>query len=117
MIYEYALTEEAGHVARPSTPGRLYAAGRDDKSDPNKTKYVSRRLYVETKGLGLRYNDITFRNFESLQDFAATAVHFRRVKNVTISNTSRYPRRKKFWLAFRKVSQEYPSLKIKVCVD
>jgi hypothetical protein len=80
MIYEYALTEDAGLVARPSTPGRLYAAGRDDESEVNRLRFC---FYIETKGLSLRYNDITFVDFGLIEDFITDYcgnVHFKCVK-------------------------------------
>ena len=117
MIYDYALTEDAGLVARPSTPGRLYAAGKDDESDVNRLRFC---FNIETKGLGLRYDDITFADFDLLEDFITNYcgnVRFKCIEKVSINKPSRNFGRHAASLAFQKLCQAYPFLKITVCID
>jgi hypothetical protein len=63
MIYEFVLTKERGLIkesARVPT-ARLYAAKDFTRRDPNQLKFVCRQMYDETRGLALRFNDLTFR--------------------------------------------------------
>lgn len=69
-MYEYALTEEGGLVkdnvfsnGTAVAEGRFWAAGdQATMGEANQLKYVCRQLYQETKGLGIRLNDLTFRS-------------------------------------------------------
>jgi hypothetical protein len=68
MIYEYALTEDGGLVAdvKPKASNALpeFRPRRldnlKDHRASNQLRLVCRQLYLETTGLGIRYNDITF---------------------------------------------------------
>jgi hypothetical protein len=117
LIYEYALTEDGGLVSSGTHPRRLYAAGKDEQSEPNQLKLVSKQLYSETKGLPLLYNNLTFRNFDHLERFVenycADAL-FRRVEEVTLSEELGASGRKSAASAIQRLSQTYPSLKFGV---
>ncbi|KAF2195692.1 hypothetical protein K469DRAFT_758459 [Zopfia rhizophila CBS 207.26] len=58
-IYAYALSESDGLFCRNGKDGppKLYAA-HTATQESNQLKYVCRRMYWETKGLGLQYNDL-----------------------------------------------------------
>jgi hypothetical protein len=68
IIYEYALTEDGGLVAdvKPKASNALpeFRPRRldnlKDHRASNQLRLVCRQLYLETTGLGIRYNDITF---------------------------------------------------------
>jgi hypothetical protein len=116
LIYEYALTEDGGLVSSGMKPRHLYAAGKDEQSEPNQLKLLSKQLYSETKGLPLLYNNLTFENFDHLEwfveNYCADAL-FRRVKEVTIKGLTD-SERKSAASAIQRLSQDYPSLKFAV---
>ncbi|KAF2117213.1 hypothetical protein BDV96DRAFT_20442 [Lophiotrema nucula] len=69
-IYRIVLTEENGLYSLPTT-GRAIAGGFNRQStklftcacgvqEANRLKYVCRQLWLQTRGLGLRYNDVHF---------------------------------------------------------
>jgi hypothetical protein len=117
LIYEYALTEDGGLVSSGTNTHCLYAAGRDEQSEPNQLKLVSKPLYSETKGLALLYNNLTFRNFYHLEwfvkNYCADAL-FRRVKVVTLSEKLAKSGTKSATSAIQRLSHTYPSLKFGV---
>ena len=67
MIYEYTLTEVGGLVADVVSPfysgTRFRAADNtaDKNCKSNQLRLVCRQLHAETNGLGLAYNDLTFK--------------------------------------------------------
>ncbi|KAI4684041.1 hypothetical protein J4E81_009204 [Alternaria sp. BMP 2799] len=72
IIYEgkYALTEDRGLLMIETHPKsfrghRLY----EHWVESNRLKYVCRQLYDETKGLGLRLNDLAFQSDRQIADF------------------------------------------------
>jgi hypothetical protein len=66
LIYEYALSEDGGLfgdvISQKDSWIRFRAATevRNGGQESNQLRYVCRQLYMETNGLGLRYNDFTF---------------------------------------------------------
>lgn len=77
LIYEYSLTEEHGVQCTidkdPTIPPKLLRLGQSKNGDlepeANQLKYVCRKLYHETKGLTLQYNELTFRGTEDFERF------------------------------------------------
>ncbi|KAI4645615.1 uncharacterized protein J4E79_010793 [Alternaria viburni] len=72
IIYEgnYALTEDRGLLMIETHPKsfrghRLY----EHWVESNRLKYVCRQLYHETKGLGLKHNDVAVRSDRQVEDF------------------------------------------------
>jgi hypothetical protein len=96
MIYAYALTEERGlhYGIGPERVARLYLNNKPYKElrsyeleEANQLRYVNKQLYVETRGLGLRYNTVKFIDFADaaafLQDYPQAA---QRLQGMHISN-------------------------------
>lgn len=60
VIYEYALTEKGGLI---TSGGHFYSACVDsEERDANQLKFVCKQLHTETKGLGLRFNNLTIKD-------------------------------------------------------
>jgi hypothetical protein len=96
MIHAYALTEERGlhYGIGPQRVSRLYLNNKPYKElrtyeleEANQLRYVNKQLYMETRGLGLRYNTVKFIDFADatafLQDCPQAA---QRVQGIHISN-------------------------------
>ena len=119
MIYEYALTEKAGLVVLKSSPSRLRAADNPRGPDPNSLKFVCRQLYAETKGLGLRYNKLTFPgsfSYELFDKFTkkhCSPANFGRVGSVAILQTSSARLHMELQAADT-ISKKYPVLSVEV---
>ncbi|KAI4931143.1 hypothetical protein J4E85_003732 [Alternaria conjuncta] len=122
MIYEYALTEKAGLVVLKSTPSRLRAADNPRGPDPNSLKFVCRQLYAETKGLGLRYNKLTFPSsfsyelFDKFTKKHCSPANFGRVGSVAILQTSSARLHMELQAADT-ISKRYPALSVEVRLD
>jgi len=80
IIYEYALTEDNGlllferrTLGEPYSPQRIFEGRRptDPDVESNRLKYVCRQLYHETKGLGLKLNDLAMHSRRQVEAFVA----------------------------------------------
>jgi len=90
IIYEYALTEDRGLLLIETHPKsfrghRLY----EHWVESNRFKYVCRKLYHETKGLGLKLNDVAVRSDRQVEDFVTflatcSADHQQDIRQVTL---------------------------------
>ncbi|KAF2135027.1 hypothetical protein P153DRAFT_380827 [Dothidotthia symphoricarpi CBS 119687] len=101
-IYEYALTEDQElfkdaffSPQEGSATGRFSTINNTTQNrDHNQLKYVCRQLYTETRGLSLRFNDLTFRGpngpdlFHAFLTHECSPAHLPRLKHVLITNHS-----------------------------
>jgi len=94
IIYEYALTEEGGLLLKDTYP-KSFRGYRPYEHwvESNRLKYVCRQLYHETKGLGLKLNDLAFRSYRQAKDFVAflatcSAAQQQCIRKVTLCDTS-----------------------------
>lgn len=122
IIYEYALTEQAGLVLTEPSPSRVRAADNPRGPDPNPIKFVCRQLYAETRGLGLRHNKITFPgpfSYELFDKFTkkyCSAANFGQVRRVAILQTT-CGRLHTELQGADTISKKYPALSVEVRLD
>ncbi|KAF2823052.1 hypothetical protein CC86DRAFT_409823 [Ophiobolus disseminans] len=103
MVYNLALTKDEGlskdsiYSPNPSdTNGRFHVAGDATNSDANQVKFACRRLYAETKGLGIRLNVLTFNDddetltsFQLMMHFISqecSGSHLKRVEEIVLTD-------------------------------
>jgi hypothetical protein len=119
LIYAYALSEAAGLEVRYDSQGipRLYRLGVTNRApdistilindiweaadgaefypgDANQLQYVSRELRRETRGLGIRFNSLSFDKYTDFLAFLNTcpSAHTQYIRQITI-NRSLYTKR------------------------
>lgn len=113
LVYAYALSEPAGLEFRYDSQGiaRLYHfgaakpspeisstitdegleahGGESEMSDANQLQYISRDIRRETRGIGIRYNRLTFDNLVNFMAFLETcpSTHTKHIRHITIDRS------------------------------
>ena len=74
VIFEYALSEASGlllvEIDDPPSPKRFMGCRHNDKNEEaNQLKYVCRQLHAETRGLGLKLNELSVKSEDHILAF------------------------------------------------
>jgi hypothetical protein len=97
-IYAFALTEERPIIFRRGADrvGRLYicnehgARQSNERDEANQLRFASRQLYIETRGLSIRYNSISFKSVRNTGIFLKSCrSHHRHIRKLHIRQAGR----------------------------